>query len=109
MSTLSQRLKRPEPYLAAIFILIALVSLDSFREPESQVAVPIYVAAVRAFQMLGRPVLEGRIQFRYQPTCSEFSLQAVREYGIRRGLEMTYARLRSCTRQVPLGTYSPLR
>jgi putative component of membrane protein insertase Oxa1/YidC/SpoIIIJ protein YidD len=109
MSALRQRLKRPETYLAAVGVLVALAALDSCRSPASQVAARLYVGVVRVYQALGRPLLEGRIQCRYRPTCSEFSILAVREHGIRRGLELTVTRIRSCTRHVPIGTYSPRR
>ena len=109
MSALRQRLKRPETYLAAVGVLVALAALDSCRRPASQVTVRLYVGVVHVYQALGRPLLEGWIQCRYRPTCSEFSIQSVREHGIRRGLALTVARIRSCTRQVPIGTYSPRR
>jgi len=59
-------------------------------------------------EVLGHPLLEGRIQCRYEPTCSEYSIQAVRRFGIRRGLEMTFRRVQSCKIDVPLGTYDPV-
>lgn len=45
---------------------------------------------------------------RYYPTCSEYSIEAVREYGVRRGLVLTVTRIKSCTINVPLGTHDPL-
>jgi putative component of membrane protein insertase Oxa1/YidC/SpoIIIJ protein YidD len=58
--------------------------------------------------VVGHPLLEGRIQCRYEPTCSEYSIQAVKRLGLRRGLEMTFRRLESCKTDVPLGTYDPV-
>ncbi len=109
MPALRQRLKRPETYLAALGVLLTLAALDSCLHPATQLTVRLYVGVVRVYQGLGRPLLEGWIQCRYRPTCSEFSIQATREHGIRRGLALTVARIRSCTRQVPIGTYSPRR
>ena len=108
MSPLRQRLKRPETYLAILVAVILLVVLDSLRSPASQVTVPIYVSGVRLYQVLGRPLLKGRIRCRYQPTCSEYSIAAVCEYGIRRGLWLTIKRINSCTAKVPLGTPDPV-
>ncbi|MDQ2774870.1 MAG: membrane protein insertion efficiency factor YidD [Acidobacteriota bacterium] len=48
------------------------------------------------------------IRCRYQPTCSEYSLEAVRRFGIGRGLQLTVRRLSSCKRDVPFGTSDPI-
>ena len=108
MSPLRQRLKRPETYLAILVAAILLLVLDSLRRPAGQVTVPIYVSGVRLYQALGRPLLKGCIRCRYQPTCSEYSIAAVREYGIGRGLLLTAKRINSCTTRVPLGTPDPV-
>lgn len=108
MSPLRQRLKRPETYLAMLLMVVLIVLVDSFRTPANQVTGYLYVSGVHLYQALGRPLLRGRIQCRYQPTCSEYSIAAVREYGIRAGLVMTVKRINSCTREVPLGTPDPV-
>lgn len=108
MSPLRQPLKRPETYLALLAIAILFVVLDSFRSPANQVTGHSYVAGVRLYQVIGRPLLKGRIQCRYQPTCSEYSMEAVRVFGIRRGLLLTVKRINSCTTKVPLGTPDPV-
>ncbi|MSQ96440.1 MAG: membrane protein insertion efficiency factor YidD [Gemmataceae bacterium] len=56
----------------------------------------------------GRPLLKGKVQCRFEPSCSEYSLQAVEIHGIRRGLVLTYCRLLSCTHDVPLGVHDPV-
>jgi putative membrane protein insertion efficiency factor len=109
MSALRQRLKRPETYLVGIVVLAVLTVADSFREPADQLGGRIYVQAVHGYQKFARPVLTGRVQCRYKPSCSEYSIAAVQKHGIRRGLMMTAARIRSCKRSVPLGTYDPVR
>ena len=101
-------LKRPETYLAAFFLLVVLLIADTFRRPEKQITGWLYVGAVRIYQFAGRPLLEGRIACRYQPTCSEYSIEAVRKYGIRQGLEMTYDRLNTCEINIPRGTPDPV-
>jgi putative membrane protein insertion efficiency factor len=108
MSPLRQPLKRPETYLAMLSIMILFVVLDSYRSPANQVTGCLYVTGVHLYQVIGRPLLKGRIQCRYQPTCSEYSIEAVRVYGIRRGLLLTVKRINSCTTKVPLGTPDPL-
>lgn len=108
MSSLRQLLKRPDTWLIAFAAAIALVVADAYQAPANQLTSRAYVAGVHAYQAVGRPLLEGRIQCRYEPTCSEYSIEAVRRFGIRRGLEMTVRRVRACKIDVPLGTVDPV-
>ncbi|MGO8787844.1 MAG: membrane protein insertion efficiency factor YidD [Terriglobia bacterium] len=89
-------------------MVILFAVLDSYRSPANQVTGYLYVSGVRLYQAIGRPLLKGRIQCRYQPTCSEYSIEAVRECGIRRGILLTVKRINSCTTKVPLGTPDPV-
>jgi len=108
MSTLRKHLKRPETYLIALLTLIVLGIFDSYRKPADQITARGYIGAVRLYQAMGRPLLEGRVQCRYHPTCSDYSIEAVRRHGIRPGLRLTVRRLNSCTTAVPLGTLDPV-
>jgi len=108
MSPLWQRLKRPETYLIMLSIVILFAVLDSCRSPTNQVTGHLYVTGVHVYQAIGRPLLKGRIQCRYQPTCSEYSIAAVRKYGLRQGFLLTVKRINSCTTKVPLGTPDPV-
>jgi putative membrane protein insertion efficiency factor len=82
---------------------------DAFRRPEVQQTAQLYIAAVHGYQAVGRPLLSCRIRCRYQPTCSEYSIAAVRRHGIVTGLALTRRRLDSCTLSVPMGTSDPVR
>jgi putative membrane protein insertion efficiency factor len=108
MSALRQCLKRPHTYLYALALLMLLAVLDSTRQPDAQVTAKVWVAGVRMYQRLGRPVTSRFIHCRFRPTCSEYSLEAVERFGIRRGLWLTTRRLRSCTSAVPPGTEDPV-
>jgi hypothetical protein len=108
MSALRKFLKRPDTYLVLIVVVIGLVVLDTYQAPANQVTSHVYVAGVHVYQAVGRPLLKGRIQCRYEPTCSVYSIEAVKRFGVRKGLEMTARRLNSCRADVPLGTYDPV-
>lgn len=108
MSTLRKSLKRPETYLGISALTVILIFADTFRSPESQITGWLYVRGVYVYQAVGRPLLEGHIKCRYQPTCSDYSIQAVERFGIRKGLALTYQRLNSCRTSVPLGTIDPI-
>ena len=108
MSSLRRRLKKTRTWLVLFAVVFFLAALDSYRAPENQVTGWAYVKFVRLYQWGGRPLLEGRVQCRCQPTCSRYSVEAVETHGIRRGLLLTYHRLSSCTHDVPLGTVDPV-
>jgi uncharacterized protein len=108
MPTLRSRLKRPETFLFLIALLLVLAGLDSLRRPDQQFTGRFYVGAVHAYQHYGRPLSRKFIACRYDPTCSEYSIQAVRKHGIRSGLVLTFKRLFSCTAAVPFGTLDPV-
>jgi putative component of membrane protein insertase Oxa1/YidC/SpoIIIJ protein YidD len=97
-------LKNPRTWLVLFAVLGALLVLDSCRAPQHQVTASLYLGAVETYQEHGRPVLKGRIQCRYSPSCSVYSAEAVEKYGIRKGLALTAQRIASCREDVPLGT-----
>ena len=104
MPDLRQRLKRPETYLAVLFLLAIFLAADTFRRPEKQITGWFYIGAVRIYQFAGRPLMNNWIECRYQPTCSDYSIEAVRKHGIQTGLVLTYNRINSCRTDVPRGT-----
>ena len=108
MSPLRERLKRPETWLVALVLVVLAGFLDAQRAPADQLTSRAWIAGVHAYRVVGHPLLEGRIRCRYEPTCSEYSIQAVRRFGIVRGLEMSFRRIESCKIDVPLGTYDPV-
>lgn len=95
----------------ALFVMLALlgaVAADALRSPSRQITARAYIAAVQNYQRVGRPILSRWIHCRYQPTCSEYSVQAVRTHGIANGLFLTGRRLFSCFPNVALGTIDPV-
>jgi uncharacterized protein len=108
VSALRQRLKHPGTYLAVLFLLMVLALLDTFRSPAHQVTGWLYTRGVHGYQVFARPLLKGRIQCRYYPTCSNYSIEAVQKHGIRHGLSLTFRRIHSCQTQVVMGTLDPV-
>jgi uncharacterized protein len=53
-----------------------------------------FLAPIRLYQRLISPALPRRCK--YEPTCSRYSVQAVEEYGILRGLVLAIWRLLRC-------------
>jgi putative membrane protein insertion efficiency factor len=54
----------------------------------------VVVAPILAYQRVISPVLPQRCK--YEPTCSSYAVQAVREYGILRGLVLAGWRVLRC-------------
>ncbi|NMB12909.1 MAG: membrane protein insertion efficiency factor YidD [Firmicutes bacterium] len=54
----------------------------------------IVLALIRFYQMCVSPLLAPRCRF--YPTCSEYGQQAVRKYGVVRGMAMLMKRIMRC-------------
>ncbi len=54
----------------------------------------LLVGLVRAYQWLLRPLIGPRCRF--YPTCSEYSIEALRRHGVLRGSWLTMRRLTRC-------------
>jgi putative component of membrane protein insertase Oxa1/YidC/SpoIIIJ protein YidD len=106
MSPLRRWLRRPEPYLGLILAAVVLVAVDCFRLPERQFFARGYIGAVRVYQSHGR---QSWIQCRFVPSCSEYSIEAVRRFGLGRGGWMTVRRLAACNRRAIPGSLDPVR
>jgi putative membrane protein insertion efficiency factor len=108
MSSLRNRLLRPEPWLGAILLLALLFGADALRPPQNQVSVRLFSASVAAYHHYLHPVTVHFIRCRYNPTCSNYAVQAVQKYGIVKGGLISLRRVQSCRRSVPMGTYDPV-
>lgn len=108
MSPLRGGLKRPEFYLGILALLVVLLVQDLMRQPSDQTSARIYLRAVGLYQIYGRPISGRLIRCRYRPTCSEYSAEAVRQFGLSQGLRVTLRRLMSCRESVVDKTYDPV-
>jgi putative membrane protein insertion efficiency factor len=63
------------------------------------------IAPIRAYQRFVSPALPRRCK--YEPTCSAYAAQAIREYGILRGLLLGGWRLLRCN-PFSHGGYDPV-
>ena len=52
------------------------------------------ISFVKAYQQILSPLLPGAC--RYQPTCSQYAIEAIREHGIKKGLWLGIKRISSC-------------
>jgi hypothetical protein len=91
-----------------IGLLLLCIAADCCRAPARQVSAQTYIWAVRMYQRCGRPLVTNFVHCRYRPTCSEYSIQAVRRHGIVLGLAMTINRLVRCNPTVSPGTLDPV-
>lgn len=108
MPTLRRRLKRPETYLAVFALFVLAAVGDTLRPASRQVSAHIYVGLLAFYQADISPRLRSYITCRYEPTCSEYSKRTVERFGILEGLALSWRRLSSCQRTVPLGTVDPV-
>jgi putative membrane protein insertion efficiency factor len=54
----------------------------------------VVIAPIRVYQVVISPALPRRCK--YEPTCSAYAVQAIREFGILRGLALAGWRLLRC-------------
>ena len=80
---------------------------DTCRAPARQVCVPVYCALVDGYRWT-KSELGIHPQCRFVPSCSRYSEQAVRRFGLWKGLDLTYHRLRRCRTDIPIGTSDPV-
>jgi putative membrane protein insertion efficiency factor len=66
----------------------------------------LFIALIRAYQILISPILPRSCRF--YPTCSEYTLTAIRQYGPARGTYLGIRRLIRCHPFHP-GGYDPVR
>lgn len=66
----------------------------------------ILIALIRCYQWLLSPVLGANCRF--HPTCSAYAIEALRLYGVRRGLWLGVRRIGKCHPWNP-GGYDPVR
>ena len=108
VSALRQSVRRPETYLVVVFALVGVACADSFRPPDHQVVGRMYVWAVGAYQAHERLLISGFVECRFEPTCSHYSAEAVRRFGMRKGIILTMQRLWRCRLGVPPHISDPI-
>jgi putative component of membrane protein insertase Oxa1/YidC/SpoIIIJ protein YidD len=87
---------RRHKILAVALALLGALTVDSLRPASSQLSVRAYAGVVHTYQRVARPALSRCVHCRCQPTCSEYSVQAVRSHGFVPGVFLTGCRLVSC-------------
>jgi putative membrane protein insertion efficiency factor len=63
-----------------------------------RVLVAPFILLIRFYQLTISPLLPNAC--RYTPTCSQYGIEALRKYGVLKGLWLTLKRLASCN---PMG------
>src|SRR5262249_5412983 len=89
--------------LIAVFTMSA-ICLDSTRAPEAQLAGRVYCKLVFYYQQKVSPHLAKYVRCRFNPSCSAYSFEVVKRFGIIKGLRFTACRLSRCHHGTPLGT-----
>ncbi|MCM2675557.1 membrane protein insertion efficiency factor YidD [Alkalicoccobacillus plakortidis] len=56
----------------------------------------ICIALIRFYQIVISPIKPKKVKCRFHPTCSNYSLMAIKKYGAIQGIKKTWARLKKC-------------
>ncbi len=93
----------------AVAVLAVAVIADWTRPPPDQASVAVYEKmVVGPYRWVIRPMSTPFVRCRYVPTCSQYSVEAVRAYGLPKGLWLTTKRLLRCMPWVPMQTRDPV-
>jgi putative component of membrane protein insertase Oxa1/YidC/SpoIIIJ protein YidD len=107
MPTLPKPLRRPHPWLGLLLLGTILVTVDVMRAPADQFSPRVYRCLVGVYQW-AKPRCGFAGVCRYNPSCSHYSVQAVKQFGLIDGLQLTAERLDRCRANVPKGTLDPI-
>jgi putative membrane protein insertion efficiency factor len=64
------------------------------------------ITLIRLYKYLLSPLLPGRCRF--YPTCSEYSIEALKRYGFLKGVYLSFKRIIRCNPFNP-GGYDPVK
>ena len=58
----------------------------------------IFIAPIRLYQIILSPILQNvfGMQCRYEPSCSYYTIDAIKEWGVFKGIYMGTKRILSC-------------
>ena len=107
VSSLRQCLKTPQLWLGVLAALALAFFGDTFRAPSRQLSPRLYGGLVSGYRWT-KSQIGVKPRCRFSPSCSQYSQQAVRRYGLWKGLRLTFRRLCRCRTNVPPETRDPL-
>ena len=101
--------RRPRARLMYVLLtVLTLFVIDGLRPAPLQLSAMAYVWLVHEYQVYVSPTLSRRIHCRFIPSCSAYSSEAVRRYGIIRGGALTAKRLIRCNPWQQSDTVDPV-
>ena len=53
-----------------------------------------FILIIRAYQLVISPILGSNCRF--MPTCSEYAMESLKEYGLVKGILLTFKRIGKC-------------
>jgi putative membrane protein insertion efficiency factor len=85
----------------APFLLAALAGLaigDAVKPPQQQWGARLAIGGIDAYRATLSGLFErtGLIRCRFQPTCSAYGREAIRRYGLPKGVTLAAARILRC-------------
>ncbi|MFN2442594.1 MAG: membrane protein insertion efficiency factor YidD [Thermoanaerobaculia bacterium] len=102
-----------EPSLAAKILIGTAILLGGVAAHDAMVPVPreittrVAIGAIEGYRAVISPLLRGRVACRFEPTCSVYGLESIRQHGALRGGWKAARRLSRCTTATPMGTIDP--
>jgi len=89
-----------------LFCIVEQVSELSYADVACRPTTVVYEKLIYSvYKPYVSPLIAKIAHCRFSPTCSEYSTQAVKKYGIYKGGWLTIKRLISCNSVTPPGTF----
>ncbi|MCY3966551.1 MAG: membrane protein insertion efficiency factor YidD [Acidobacteria bacterium] len=89
-------------------LLVAAGAVDMARPPGRQLSARGVDALIGAYQATVSPVLTSLgVRCRFEPTCSEYARETIRQRGLAAGALRSLTRLTRCGPWTPPGTVDP--
>ena len=93
----------------ALVVLAVAAICDWTRPPRQQISVALYNRMViGGYRLVLKPLADRVVRCRFEPTCSQYSEEAMLAHGFPKGLWLTTSRLFRCMPWVPAGTHDPV-
>jgi len=93
-------------FLFVIFIFF-IFALDNHKQPSKQLTTRSALLLIDLYQHEVRPITEGFVQCRFEPSCSEYSKECLKIYGFPDGFIFSAYRIIRCQNNVPRHTFDP--
>ncbi|MBM4139879.1 MAG: membrane protein insertion efficiency factor YidD [Nitrospira sp.] len=83
--------------IITLSLIFFLLCVDLSRKPEHQFSANFLIFSIEQYRTYVSPRLSGIVVCKFKPSCSSYTITALREYGSLKGSAMSINRLLKCS------------